>query len=421
MRALLGETGQEDAVRFEPRLRLPVWARGRTTLLKSAPLPGALHLLPSVLRYGHLPWRDRVKAVVVSARLGRLSPGTLAVGESWADVLGRMGTSRVARERLWSVFAVAVENAAPNEIPAADALRDLRMALLQGAGAARMGRFVRPLGEVAERVREAAEKAGAGMRPGLHVRRLIAGGVGRSSPCRAEQEDGERQAETQGRVGVELQDGSRRMADDVILAVPLWALRPLLPIAWLEHPRLRLLAGVVPSPIVNVHLGYDRPMLSEPVVAIAEPPFPMLFRREVEAGFLGVEGGRHGARGRAEALGAIREWVMVSVSAAQEFAGTPDADLVRRMDRLTRTVASGPWGRNGNGQAVLQTAKVVWQHRATALPSSLGERPRPDEPLAQGVWLCGDWTGTGWPQTLEGAVRSGEAVSQAVLHQDLDP
>lgn len=395
MEALLRESGQTEAVEFQTRLRMPVWSGGTARLLRSSRLPGPLHLLPALVAYRHLTLADRGRTLRASAGLS-LTDRDLPKDETWAAWLARSGATAASRQRLWELFTLAVENARAEDIPASDALRDIRMALLSGPGAARIGRFVRPLGEVAERIAGTLRDAGGKIRYRSRVRRILSdpGQVGRAGS-------------SAGAIGVELQDGTRLQADAVVMAVPPWSLRPLVEggADLFPAPMASSLARILPSAIVNVYLGYDRPVLAEPFAAVADPPMPVLFRCRP----LGTE------RADGAPAGGPRAWVSMSVSAAGSLLGESDAALVSMADRITREVATGPWGEPEHDRAVLLTGRVVWQHRATALPRTLGPRPSPRNPVAGRLWLSGDWTDTGWPQTLESAVRSGEAVSEAIL------
>ena len=69
-------------------------------------------------------------------------------------------------------------------------------------------------------------------------------------------------------------------------------------------------------------------------------------------------------------------------------------------------------------EAEVKRCRVVTEHAATfsAVPGVDRWRPGPVTPLPN-LYLAGDWTNTGWPATMEGAVRSGYRAAEAVLRQ----
>ncbi len=180
--------------------------------------------------------------------------------------------------------------------------------------------------------------------------------------------------------GVEIRLGSRVTALDpaqkTILAVPPWAAAALLP------------GLTVPDEfeaICNLHFKYAL--------------------HPGEAGFWGLIGGT------AEWAFAKGEILSVTISAANKYAGTDNEVLVARVwADLARAFALPP---------DIPAHRVVREKRATfaATPAQLAKRPKTitANPL---VMLAGDWTDTGLPATIEGAVRSGTAAALAILRQN---
>jgi hypothetical protein len=189
--------------------------------------------------------------------------------------------------------------------------------------------------------------------------------------------------------GVDLDDGRRVDADIVVLALPPGRAHAACPAALPTAPDLGA------SPIVNVHLWYDRPVLDRPVLAVVDSPVQWMFDRTAITG-----------------EGAPGQHVALSLSAARAEMGVPRAELAERMDREMRHLF--PASRH----AVLRDWAVTKDARATFAPApgQAGRRPGPRTPV-EGVVLAGTWTATGWPATMEGAVRSGlAAVDEAGRH-----
>ena len=179
--------------------------------------------------------------------------------------------------------------------------------------------------------------------------------------------------------------------DAVVLAVPHFALPGLLPDGVVDPEAM---AELGTSPIVNVHVHFDRCVLFEPFAAALDSPVQWLFDRTSSSG---VETG---------------QLVSVSLSGAeQELAETQD-EIVERVRPALELLL--PAARS----ATVLDASVTKEPRATFRPSpgTRALRPGTRTSLA-GVFLAGAWTDTGWPATMEGAVRSGVAAAEAALAQ----
>jgi squalene-associated FAD-dependent desaturase len=195
-----------------------------------------------------------------------------------------------------------------------------------------------------------------------------------------------------GRVhGLELRDGAVIDADWYVVAVPFNRLLDLLPPEVIDAaPAFAGLRQLETSPITSVHLWYDRPITVLPHVVLVDCVGQWLFNRgEVTAG---------------------EHYVQVVVSAARRFRGLGHDEFRQRITaelaRLFPPAAS----------ATLLRARVVTEHAATfsAVPGVDQWRPVQASPL-HNLLLAGDWTATGWPATMEGAVRSGCLAAEALL------
>jgi protoporphyrinogen oxidase len=186
-------------------------------------------------------------------------------------------------------------------------------------------------------------------------------------------------------------DGPAEHADAVIVAVPHEDAPPMLPPGVLDASRI---AGLGASAIVNLHLHFDRQVLDEPFVAAVGSPIQWLFDR---TGPSGVERG---------------QLVAISLSDAGEELGASQAEL---RDRYVAALAALlPQTRS----ATLLDFAVTRQPHATfrAVPGTRRLRPGPRTELP-GLYLAGAWTDTGWPATMEGAVRSGLAAARLALRE----
>ncbi len=186
-----------------------------------------------------------------------------------------------------------------------------------------------------------------------------------------------------------LRDGTTVGADAFVLAVPFDRVADLLPEATAADPYFAGAGKLAASPITSVHLWFDRPVMQLPHVVLVDCLGQWVFNR-------GEAGGEH--------------YVQVVVSAARPLKGLGRDEVRRRVvEELTRLYPAA-------GGAALVRSKVVTEHAATfsAVPGVDEFRAGAASPVPN-LAVAGDWTRTGWPATMEGAVRSGYAAAEVVL------
>ena len=161
---------------------------------------------------------------------------------------------------------------------------------------------------------------------------------------------------------------------------------PLIPAGALPEQTVAGWAGLGASPIVNVHVIYDRPVMDLPFVAAIDSPVQWVFDRTQISGM-----DRPG-----------HQYLAISLSAADEYADTPVAQLQEQF--VPALAELFPAAR----EATVAEFFVTRERRATfrQAPGSGALRPKAAT-RHPGLVLAGAWTDTGWPDTMEGAVRSG--------------
>lgn len=368
-RGFLERIGSASGVRLQPRLRVPVVAPGgRVCLLRRTRLPAPAHLLGSLLRYRHLGLGDRIAAARAAAALRRLDP-TLDGGGTFGEWLAAHGQSPAAVAALWETIARPALNLPAERASLRLAAFVFRRGLLQERAAGDLGLPAVPLGSLhGEAAGRALARAGAEVRVGVR-----ASGI-----------------EANDRRVTVTAAGLRLAAEAVVLAVPHDVAASLLPPGALPDPaRLRALGS---SPIVNVHVVYDRRVTDLPLAAAVASPVQWVFDRTEPSG-LG-EG----------------QYLAVSLSAADVEIDEPAAHLRRRY--VAALAELFPRARD----ARVVDAFVTRERRATfrQTPEADRLRPGPRTGLPR-LFLAGAWTDTGWPDTMEGAVRSGLAAARAAL------
>ncbi|WP_243725659.1 hydroxysqualene dehydroxylase HpnE [Actinomadura rubrisoli] len=350
--------------RFDVTVLRPGAAPAR---LRRAPLPSPLHLLPALARYAPLSMGDRLRAARASAALRRLDPRDAALDEISAGTwLAGRGQRPWAREALWGLFITAALNAEVDDAALGLSAMVCRRALFGRADAADIGVPAVPLAE---------------LHGGPALRRIEeAGGTVR---LKAKVEA----VTTDPKVVV---DGTPMAADAVVMAVPHEAAARLLPAEALPDPlRWHELDA---SPIVNVHVVFDRPVMDLPFAAAVGSPVQWVFDRTAVSG---LDGGG--------------QYLAVSLSAADRWIDVPTADLrARFVPELRRLLPAAR-------RAGVRDVFVTRERRATfrQRPGSGAARPGAAT-RAPGLFLAGAWTDTGWPDTMEGAVRSGLTAARLV-------
>lgn len=368
-RALCRRLGTEEGFQQNPTLRLCYrFEGGRSTALALSRLPVPLAMPGGVLRLG-LPFGARLRAL--------LGMGASLVGApvEWtlAQWLQRRGQQGAPDDVLWRPLCRAVMNCEPEEASAAGFLKTLREAFLGSAGRAALWVPKQPWGELlgAPAPRALAE-AGVTLRVGARVAGL--------------EHDGDRVT------AVVLAAGERMpLAPDglVVSAMPWFALQKVM--GERAPPALGALRA---APIVTAYfeaVGPRAPADEGPVVAlVGGQPFHFLLRTPGDDArrFAVLSGGDR-------SLDGLHVDEIARVARAQVKRYYPDVEL---------------------GDAGVRIRK---EQRATFVPDSAADRLRPRPGRLDGgprnLLVCGDWTATGFPATLEGAARSSEQVLAAVV------
>ncbi|HEX5087645.1 MAG TPA: hydroxysqualene dehydroxylase HpnE [Nocardioides sp.] len=360
-RRLLDRLGVSDLVSLQPRMDIPVrsGASPRVARLRRSALPAPLHLAGALAAYRWLPPAARVSAARAALALGSVDPDDPAVDEeSFGRWLARRGQGPRAVEALWDLVGVATLNAPAERASLALAATVFQLGLLESNDAGDIGWVRVPLqrlhGDAAARA-----LAAAGVRVELRTR------VGRLPTT----------------------------YDDVVVATGPAVSEDLLPGDALDlAPGWSARLGS--SPIVNVHVVLDSAVLDEPFVAAVDSPLQWVFDRTAGSGLDPATG----------------QYLALSLSAAEELLGRSVAELREwTLPELGRLL---PRSRSARVLDFFVTREPQATFRAA--PGSRKWRPATATRLP-GLHLAGAWTDTGWPATMEGAVRSGEAAVASVL------
>lgn len=370
-RAFLDRIGSNDKVTLQARMDVPVLStNGRSAHLRRVALPAPLHLSPALATYAHLGPLDRLRAVRAALALRRLDLNdTTLDDQSFADWLTDRGASSAAIDALWDLVCLPTVNLHAADASLLLATKVFRTGLLDTADGADIGWAKVPLQELHG---DAAARA------------LAATGVTVRLSARVQAIRGDRTGIT-----VKLADESLT-ADAAIVAVPHDVVGRMLPEGSFEqHHSLSELGR---SPIVNVHLLYDRKVLDQPFVAGLQSPVQFAFDRTASSG-----------------APAGTQMVAISLSAAAEYMSWSRQQLVDHFTTELSRLLPSALGARVTWSMVTREAAATFR----GAPGSARHRAQTATRLP-GVFLAGAWTDTGWPATMEGAVRSGNHAAAAV-------
>ena len=390
-RGLLDRLGMTEHTTLQDRFDVTVLAPGangqpRQARLRRTALPGPLHMLPALGRYPFLSFAERMSVARPALAMRRVDPADPAADtQRFGDWLAQRGQDEQTRRALWDLFSVSALNIAGDDASLALAAVVVKTGLLGKNDAADIGVPALPLGEL-------HGDAGATLLAKLGARVSLGAKVSAIEHGAIEPAGG-------GGYRVRLADGELT-ADAVVLAVPHEKAAPLMPAGALPEQTVAGWAGLGASPIVNVHVIYDRPVMDLPFVAAIDSPVQWVFDR---TRISGISVSNHGAshHGRPG-----QQYLAISLSAADQYADTPAAKL--REQFLPALAELFPAARD----ALVTEFFVTRERRATFRQAPGSGALRPKAATARpGLVLAGAWTDTGWPDTMEGAVRSGLAAA----------
>jgi squalene-associated FAD-dependent desaturase len=385
-RGLLARLGMTEHTTLQDRFDVTVLAPGangqpRKARLRRTALPGPLHMLPALGRYPFLSVTERASVARPALAMRFVDPADPAADtQRFGDWLARRGQDERTRRALWDLFSVSALNIAGDDASLALAAVVVKTGLLGKNNAADIGVAALPLGEL-------HGDAGATLLAKLGAQVTLNAKVSAIEHGAIEPADG-------GGYRVRLAD-DELTADAVVLAVPHEKAAPLMPPGALPDETVAGWAGLGASPIVNVHVIYDRPVMDLPFVAAIDSPVQWVFDRTKISG---ISASKHGRPGQ--------QYLAISLSAADQYADTPVAQL--REQFVPALAELFPAARD----ATVTEFFVTRERRATFRQAPGSGALRPKAATAQpGLVLAGAWTNTGWPDTMEGAVRSGLAAA----------
>ena len=410
----------------------------RVSVIGPSGLPAPLHLLPSFLRLKTMGIRDKLSIVRTVAGMIRhvmrsrntgytemqlaadahqaagahqaaeetYAAGAQSTSEAQSPVtmaawLLAHGATKRAVEAFWKPFLISALNDELDDIDAEYGIETAVRAFLINRRGYEVGLPAVPLGDLYAPCIDYIERRGGRIVFNRGVTGITAHG---------------------GKVAsISLQDGSTVEAGAYLSALPFDVLCRLLPASQASNPYFAMLDGLSVSPITAVHVWFDRPVTELDYAAVIGKRIQWIFNQSNRHG--GANSIENGGANSMENAGAnsnrrdgdlsmdnARAYLGLVVSASDEWMKMPRQMIIDQAMEDLRSLLPAV------RQAELLKAIVVKEGRATFAPKPGCDalRPGPSSPLSN-FFLAGDWVQTGWPATMESAVRSGYQGAEALL------
>ena len=347
-------------------------------------LPAPLHLGPAFLRLGYLSLGERIGVARALVKLARAKLDDDVRQPTIGQWLREQGQSPAAIERFWAVVLVS---ALGEEIDRAS-LAAARKVFVDGFMSSREAYEVEApqiaLGELyGRRLETWLDERGVKLWLGAPVERVL---VERTLA------DGEQLRAG----GLVLAGGVDRPFDAVIAAVPWRRVREIFDDPALAAlPELAGVGEIESAPITGVHLWFDRPITPLPHAVLVGKLSQWVFNRGERRGENGSPAGHY---------------YQVVISASRELAGRDRDETIGQI--VGELGAIWPAARSAK---LLQSRMVTEQTAVFSVRPGIERLRPPQRTSIAALTLAGDWTRTGWPATMEGAVRSGYLAAEAIL------
>ena len=374
--------GVEDKIRWYEKLTF-LEPGGRTSVIAPSVLPAPLHTAMSFLRADCLNFADKL---AISRAMVALAPSAPADrGESFLDWLKRHGQTRQAIERFWKTILVSALNEDLEHVSVPYAAQVIRESFLKSAAAGRMGIPTVPLTELYGTAGDYVRARGGD----IQVRAGVESFVPETS-------------------GVTITtNGQEQTFDYLLLALPFDVLARMLPATPDAGPLAAALGHFSTSPITGIHLWFDRQITELDHAVLLDRTIQWMFHKSRLIQARGpVRSQVRGEDARENGGGSYIELVVSCSRSLVEKSKTEIVDMA-----IQETHEFFPGARD----AKLVKSTVIKEVHATYSPRSGIDQYRPQPETAwPRIFLAGDWTATGWPATMEGAVRSGYLAAEAL-------
>jgi zeta-carotene desaturase len=366
--------GVEDKIRWYEKLTF-LEPGGRASEIAPSALPAPLHTAPSFLRAQCLDFQDKL---AISRAMAALAPSTPAdTGESFLDWLKRHGQTPQAIERFWKTILVSALNEELDRVSVPYAAQVVRESFLKSAAAGRMGIPTVPLTDLYSTAGDYIRARGGEIQVRASLESFHMEGFEVSVTA----------------------NGQEQKFDYLVLALPFDTLGRVLPDTASAKPITAALEQFTSSPITGIHLWFDRQISDLDHAVLLDRTIQWMFHKSRIIT----------ARSQEAASDGAGSYIELVVSCSRSLVEKSKTEIVEMaIKEAQEFFPHAP-------DAVLLKSTVIKEVHATYSPRPGVDQYRPKPQTAwPRVFLAGDWTATGWPATMEGAVRSGYLAAEAV-------
>lgn len=373
--------GVADKIRYYDRL---VFAnpKGQRASITSSGLPAPFHLLPSFATFWLLKWKD--KHAIAHAALRIVNSGgrpKLAAGTTMLNWLHQQKQTPAAIDHFWRAVLVSALNEDLERIDAAYGIAVFWKAFLSNPGGFHVGIPSIPLSDLYAPSAEHIEAAHGEVRTRCGIAEIDVCG----DQVRA----------------VRLDDGNELNADYYVAALTFDRLLKVLPDTIRTREPFVNMQKLAVSPITSVHLWFEHHVMDEPFVTSLDQTIQWVFNKTRLCG---------------DGVDPSAQYLQIVISASRKVSDQSQQELVQLCrDELARLIPA-------TREAKLLRSVVIRENAATFSPAPGSDEWRPQQrtPI-RNLFIAGDWTQTGWPATMESAVRSGYLAAEAILEQEGRP
>ena len=379
-------TGIAEFFRREPALYF-VGPTGKVDRFAAGSLPAPLHLTGAFAGLSYLSWKDKYSLATALKTLAR-PVSERDEAESFAKWLTRHGQSQTVIERFWFVVLVSALSESLERI----SVRHARKVFVDAFLANREGWYVDiptvPLEE-------------------LYGGRLSDWLTSRGTTIRLQASAEKVELETDRVTGVRLGSNEVVAGDEFVVALPFFRVLSVLPESLAASADLQGIKSLEPAPISSIHLWFDRPITDLPHAVLVDRLCQWVFNRSA----IGTAKLRQSSNQNPENARLDNAYYyQIVISASHSLEGCSKDEIQKQVLKELTDV----WPIVA--EAKILHSRHVTEHRAVFAPVPGVDKLRPvqQSPVAN-LQLAGDWTRTGWPATMEGAVRSGYLAASNIL------
>ena len=383
--------GSTNKVKYFDRL-LFLDPQGRKGEMEAGFLPAPFHMTGSFAKFAPLSLADKIsigRAMLTILRTSGKPSGPDGLnspeGISMLAWLKQQRQTQRAIDRFWRVVLVSALDEELDQTDARFGIDVFWKAFLANSRGYRMGVPVVPLAELYDGCRAFIEKKGGEVALRSAVRGI--------------------KIENNSVASISFDNNREESADAYVFAVPHDNFAELLPPQIAQSDAaFRNLDKIKVSPITGVHFWFDREVTTEPFITLLDTTVQWVFNKTVLFGPASLSSKNGDSK-----TAAAKQYLQLVISASYDLLQKPRQEIIDLCLKEVRQAL--PAARDAN----LVKATVIKEAAATFSPQPGVDRWRPKQETAVNkLFLAGDWTATGWPATMEGAVRSGYLAAEAV-------